>query len=93
MEKLSQEGVAAAMDGVGGWELDAGKLHRKFEFLDFRRAFAFMTGVALAAEAANHHPEWRNVYNRVEVWLTTHDAGGITQRDFDLARVMDGLAS
>jgi 4a-hydroxytetrahydrobiopterin dehydratase len=62
---------------------------REFAFKDFNRAFAFMTQVALAAERADHHPEWSNVYNKVRVTLTTHDAGGVTQKDLDLARFAD----
>ena len=62
---------------------------REFVFPDFNRAFAFMTQVALAAEKADHHPEWSNVYNKVRVTLTTHDAGGVTQKDLDLARFAD----
>lgn len=62
---------------------------REFLFPDFNRAFAFMTQVALAAEKADHHPEWSNVYNKVRVTLTTHDAGGVTQKDLDLARFAD----
>ncbi len=86
--KLGEQALADALAALPGWDLADGKLHRKFEFADFPRAFAFMTRVAFAAEAKNHHPEWFNVYNRVEVWLTTHDAGGITEKDFELARVM-----
>jgi 4a-hydroxytetrahydrobiopterin dehydratase len=62
---------------------------REFVFADFNRAFAFMTRVALAAEKADHHPEWSNVYNKVRITLTTHDAGGVTQKDLDLARFAD----
>jgi 4a-hydroxytetrahydrobiopterin dehydratase len=62
---------------------------REFLFPDFNRAFAFMTQVALAAEKADHHPEWTNVYNKVRITLTTHDAGGVTQKDLDLARFAD----
>ena len=62
---------------------------REFVFPDFNRAFAFMTQVALAAEKADHHPEWTNVYNKVRITLTTHDAGGLTQKDLDLARFAD----
>jgi 4a-hydroxytetrahydrobiopterin dehydratase len=62
---------------------------REFVFKDFNRAFAFMTQVALAAEKADHHPEWSNVYNKVRVTLSTHDAGGVTQKDLDLARFAD----
>jgi 4a-hydroxytetrahydrobiopterin dehydratase len=74
-----------------GWtrEQTRDAITREFLFADFKRAFAFMTQVALAAEKADHHPEWSNVYNKVRVTLTTHDAGGVTQKDLDLARVAD----
>lgn len=74
-----------------GWTREAGRdaMTREFVFHDFNAAFAFMTQVALAAEKRDHHPEWFNVYNKVRVTLTTHDAGGITQKDLDLARVCD----
>lgn len=65
-------------------------LYRKLEFADFNAAFGFMTRVAIQAEKADHHPEWSNVWNRVEIVLTTHDAGGVTQRDIDLALFIDG---
>lgn len=73
------------------WQLAAGKLHKGFRFPDFVAAFGFMTRAALIAERMDHHPEWRNVYNRVEVDLSTHDAGGLTALDFELARQMEGL--
>jgi 4a-hydroxytetrahydrobiopterin dehydratase len=74
-----------------GWTLQDGKLHKDYRFADFVAAFGFMTRVALHAEAQQHHPEWHNVYNRLTVDLTTHDAGGISGKDFALARVMDSL--
>jgi 4a-hydroxytetrahydrobiopterin dehydratase len=74
------------------WTEQNNKLYRKFEFADFSAAFAFMTRVAMAAEKADHHPLWTNVWNRVEIWLSTHDAGDIvTQKDRDLAAVIDAL--
>ena len=74
------------------WEEKDNKLYRKFEFADFSEAFGFMTRVALAAEAMNHHPEWKNVWNRVEFWLSTHDAGDtVTEKDRKLAKKIDGL--
>jgi 4a-hydroxytetrahydrobiopterin dehydratase len=80
-----------AIDALTLWRADAQHLamQRSFVFADFKQAFAFMTCIALYAEQHNHHPEWSNVYNRVEIRLTTHDAGGITQRDIDLARYAD----
>ena len=91
-ELLSAEAVAARLDNLAGWSLDDGKLHRSFRFADFRRAFAFMTGAALAAEKLNHHPEWFNVWSKVDVHLNTHEAGGITELDFQLAEAMNELA-
>lgn len=73
------------------WALEAGKLHKGFRFPDFVAAFGFMTRTALVAEAMNHHPEWCNVYSRVVVDLSTHDAGGITALDFELAQRMEAL--
>jgi 4a-hydroxytetrahydrobiopterin dehydratase len=77
-----------------GWRLaaDGKSIERQFRFADFRAAFAFMTRVALAAERADHHPEWFNVYNRVDVRLSTHDAGGLTDHDFALAAECDAAA-
>lgn len=74
------------------WEQQNNKLYRKFEFKNFSEAFAFMTRVALAAEKMNHHPEWKNVYNIVEVWLSTHDANDtVTEKDYKLAARIDAL--
>ena len=74
-----------------GWSGGADAITRQFKFDDFSQAWGFMTRVALLAEAANHHPDWRNVWNRVDIRLTTHDAGGLTQKDIDLARAIDKL--
>ena len=76
-----------------GWTVASGKLHREYKFRNFVEAFGFMAQVALLAERAAHHPEWCNVYKKVVVDLTTHDAGGITQKDLDLAREMEQIAS
>lgn len=80
-----------ALATVPQWRHDQqrGAIAREFVFADFAQAFAFMTRVALEAEKRNHHPEWSNVYKRVTITLTTHDAGGLTERDFELARVID----
>ncbi len=91
IDKLSDNEIQAALTGLSGWSLADGKLHFERTFGDFKEAFAFMTRVALAAEQANHHPEWFNVYNRVRIDLTTHDAGGISQRDLDLAQQINAF--
>jgi 4a-hydroxytetrahydrobiopterin dehydratase len=93
--RLGTEERAAALAGLQGWEPDGERdaIRRSFKFRDFSEAFAFMTRVALAAEQADHHPEWSNVWNRVDVLLTTHSAGGLTQKDVDLARRMDAFAA
>jgi 4a-hydroxytetrahydrobiopterin dehydratase len=90
-EKLSRGAVAEALAGLDGWSLaeDGGSIARSFTFSDFSEAFAFMTRVALAAEKIDHHPDWSNVYKTVNVTLNTHDAGGLTALDFELARTMD----
>jgi 4a-hydroxytetrahydrobiopterin dehydratase len=83
----------AALADLTGWTLreDSLAIARDFKFADFSAAFAFMTRVALCAEKADHHPEWSNVYNRVHVTLTTHDAGGLSQRDVKMAKAIDAL--
>jgi 4a-hydroxytetrahydrobiopterin dehydratase len=90
-ENLPPEVVKDKLNGLADWELKEAKLHRQFIFGDFVEAFGFMSRVALLAEAENHHPEWSNVYNRVEIYLTTHEAGGITDRDFLLAQNINQL--
>ena len=91
MEKLSIERAGELLTALPHWRFDArrGAITREYTFADFTEAFAFMAQVALVAERVNHHPEWFNVYNRVDVTLTTHDAGGLTQRDIDLATSAD----
>jgi 4a-hydroxytetrahydrobiopterin dehydratase len=90
---ITGDDLARAVAALPGWSLVGGKLHREFRFPDFVRAFSFMSAAALVAEARNHHPEWFNVYGRVVVDLTTHDADGITQNDLDLAQKMNELAA
>ncbi|HIF17759.1 MAG TPA: 4a-hydroxytetrahydrobiopterin dehydratase [Cycloclasticus sp.] len=88
-----QEEVANFTHEFSGWSIENGKLHREFIFANFVDAFGFMTKAAILAEKANHHPEWFNVYKKVVVDLTTHEAGGITERDFALAKQMERIAS
>lgn len=91
-KKIPANDIAALLKELNGWSLVDGKLRREFRFANFAEAFGFMTSAAIEAEKMNHHPEWFNVYNKVVVDLTTHDAGGITELDFDLARKMNELA-
>jgi len=93
-EKLSISDRDAAIAKLDGWELVEGReaIARAFQFANFSEAFAFMTRAALKAEAMDHHPEWFNVWNKVDVTLSTHDAGGLTELDMELAAFMDGLA-
>ena len=90
----TQMDAETACKQLNGWSAEPGgeAILKSFRFDDFNAAFAFMTRIALKAETMNHHPEWKNVYNRVEVRLTTHDANGVTQLDVELARFMDSLA-
>ena len=88
---LSRPEINQRLDGLTDWSLRDEKLFRSCRFGDFSEAFAFMTRVALEAERMNHHPEWSNVWNRVDIALTTHDAGGISHLDFDLAARIDAL--
>ena len=89
MMRLTEEQIDAALTDLPGWTRVGEGLNRTYRFADFVAAFAWMTRVALLAEKADHHPEWSNVYNRVEVRLTTHDAGGITVKDIALAKAID----
>ncbi len=86
---LTEAETALALAALPGWNRDGKHLVRAYKFKDFPHAFAFMTRVALLAEAADHHPDWSNVYNRVDIRLTTHDAGGLTARDTALAAAID----
>ena len=92
MHKLDSQAIQDRLADLDGWSVKDGKLHKELAFDDFVTAFGFMTRVALAAESMNHHPEWWNVYNQVKIDLSTHDAGGITDKDFRLARRIDELA-
>ena len=92
MTKLSDSELKSALAALPGWSIDHAKLHREYKFPDFIHAFGFMSTAALAIEKMGHHPEWFNVYNRVSVDLTTHDAQGITQKDIELAKLLDTTA-
>ncbi len=89
---LTADQLDSALNDLTGWTVESGKLHRDYRFDSFVEAFGFMSSVALVAEAMGHHPEWFNVYNRVSIDLVTHDSGGITQLDVDLAKKANQLA-
>jgi 4a-hydroxytetrahydrobiopterin dehydratase len=93
-ERLSAETRKSALQGLSGWTETPGReaIGRTFTFKDFNEAFGFMSRAALVAEKNDHHPEWRNVYKTVEVVLSTHDAGGVTARDVELAKAMNAIA-
>ena len=90
---LDQATLETELQSLDGWTVEDGKLHKEYIFRDFVQAFGFMAAAALVAEARNHHPEWFNVYKKVRVDLVTHEAGGITSFDTDLAREFDRIAS
>ncbi len=92
LTKLSDSEVRRRMQAIPAWEVKEGRLVRTFEFADFVAAFAFMAAVALIAERMEHHPNWSNAYNRVEIALNTHDVGGISSNDFELAERIDRVA-
>ena len=91
MIRLSPEKISEELKNLSGWSIKDEKLHRDFEFETFNQAFGFMTRAAMEIEKMNHHPEWFNVYNRLSVDLMTHDAGGITQNDVELAKILNSL--
>lgn len=92
MQKMTDTEIAAALPTLTGWALKDGKLHREYKFPDFQRAMDFMRSAVAGIEKMNHHPEWANVYNRVTVDLNTHDAGGITTKDFELGALLEELS-
>lgn len=91
--RLTEEELTEALAALPQWTIVEAKLHRQFVFPDFVHAFGFMATAAIAIEKMNHHPEWFNVYNRVTVDLTTHDSGGITARDVELAGLLESIAA
>lgn len=93
MAKLNDAEISAHLAHLPNWSLKNGKLHREYKFADFAHAFGFMATAAPLIEKRDHHPEWCNVYNRVAVDLMTHDAQGVTQKDVDLAKLLEGIAA
>ncbi len=91
LEKLSPDTIENELKSLDGWSVINGKLHKDFQFDDFNQAFGFMARASMHIEKMNHHPEWFNVYNKLSVDLMTHDAGGITQNDVNLAKILNSL--
>ena len=91
MIRLSESEIDEELKNITGWNVKEDKLHKEFQFDNFNQAFGFMTRAAMEIEKMNHHPEWFNVYNKITVDLTTHDAGGITNNDVNLARILNSL--
>jgi 4a-hydroxytetrahydrobiopterin dehydratase len=91
-QQLSREEISSALESLPGWSITSGKLHREFKFTDFVEAFSFITAVALVAEKMDHHPEWSNVYNKVTIELWTHDVGGLTKSDVQLATKIEKIS-
>ena len=92
-KKLEPDEIARLLAQLPGWTVEGGKLHREYRLANFVEAFGAMTSAALVAERMDHHPEWFNVWNTVRIDLTTHDAGGITAKDFELAEAMERIAA
>ena len=91
MMRLSQTEIDEELKNLSGWNVINEKLHKDFQFDSFNQAFGFMTRAAMEIEKMNHHPEWFNVYNKITIELTTHDAGGITKNDINLAKILNSL--
>ena len=91
MTKLSEAEINEKLKTIDGWVYNENAIHTTFEFKDFKDAFSVMTRIAFEAELQNHHPDWSNVYNKLEISLSTHDANGVTQKDFDLAATIENI--
>ena len=89
--KLSEIQIKEKLQKIEGWEYEDNAIHTSFEFENFKDAFSAMSRIAFEAEALNHHPDWSNVYNVVNISLSTHDANGVTEKDFQLAKAIDGI--
>ncbi|HZJ36779.1 MAG TPA: 4a-hydroxytetrahydrobiopterin dehydratase [Gillisia sp.] len=93
MKKLSEEEINGHLESLEGWTYSDNAIHTSFEFENFKEAFTLMTRIAFEAEAQQHHPEWSNVYNELEISLSTHDAGGVTEKDFKLAKSIEKIVN
>ncbi|WP_010227668.1 4a-hydroxytetrahydrobiopterin dehydratase [Gillisia marina] len=93
MKKLSEQEINEKLGTLEGWSYTDNSLQTSFEFENFKEAFTLMTRIAFEAEAQDHHPDWNNVYNQLEISLSTHDAGGVTEKDFKLAKAIEGIVN
>lgn len=93
MKKLDEQEINERLENLEGWTFSENALHTSFEFDNFKEAFTLMTRIAFEAEAQEHHPDWSNVYNQLEISLSTHDAGGVTEKDFKLAKAIEGIVN
>lgn len=91
MKKLTEKEIEKKLEELPGWEYSEEAIHTVFEFQNFKETFSLMTRIAFEAEAQQHHPEWTNVYNKLSISLSTHDAGGVTQKDFELAKTIKSI--
>ncbi|MEO1486106.1 MAG: 4a-hydroxytetrahydrobiopterin dehydratase [Bacteroidota bacterium] len=91
MEKLNTSEIETQLNALDGWSYDSESIHKTYTFSDFKAAFSVMTRIAFECEAMNHHPNWENVYNRLTIHLNTHDAGGVTALDFELAKRIESI--
>ncbi len=93
MKPFTELQILSRLKDLEGWEYEDNAIHATFEFDDFKDAFSVMTRIAFEVEKINHHPDWSNVYNTLQISLSTHDAGGVTEKDFQLATIINGLVS
>ncbi|CAM4206827.1 4a-hydroxytetrahydrobiopterin dehydratase [Gillisia limnaea] len=93
MKKLTEQEINDRLENFEGWEYSENTIHTSFEFENFKEAFTLMTRIAFEAEAQQHHPDWSNVYNQLEIKLSTHDAGGVTEKDFKMANAIEGIVN
>ena len=93
MKPFTELQILSRLKDLEGWEYEDNATHTTFEFDDFKDAFSVMTRIAFEVEKINHHPDWSNVYNTLQISLSTHDAGGVTEKDFQLATIINGLVS
>lgn len=93
MKPFTELQILTGLKDLEGWEYEDNAIHTSFEFEDFKDAFSMMTRIAFEVEKMNHHPDWSNVYNTLQISLSTHDAGGVTEKDFELAKIIDALVA